>query len=234
MPRIVTALFESRASAERALAALIGSGIARDRIAVVGEPDGQGVTQNMGFSQVGARDDTLAALHDLPLPAEDMQLFEHGIRQGHALLSARLDMHEMERAIATVEMFDPVDLDRRSTEWQGEHGSAVGGPLHAGIDVGAPLGEGLSPTAGAMAGQTNTSTIPGMGSLADGTHDSGSADLQTGELGPGKRGADSTVPTGGRANQRAGMEGVLELAPGGARRDSVRMGRVWSYSIGEG
>ena len=114
-----------------------------------------------------------------------------------------------------------------------QHGGG-GGHLSGGVDVGAPLGEGLSPTGGNMAGQTNTSTIPGMGSLTDATHDSGSADLNTGELGRGQRGADSTVPTGGRANQRAGMEGVLELAPGAARRDSVRMGRVWSYSIGEG
>jgi hypothetical protein len=231
MPRIVTALFEIRANAERALQALIGSGIARDRIAVVGEP-GQGITQNMSFAQVGARDDTLAALHDLPLPGEDVQLFEQAIRRGHALLSARLDTEEMERAVATIEMFEPLDLDRRSSEWRGQHGGS--GAMAGGMDVGAPLGESFSLTAGAMAGQTNTSTVPGMGSLTDATHDSGSADLQTGELGRGQRGADSTVPTGGRANQRAGMEGVLELAPGAARRDSVRMGRVWSYSIGDG
>jgi hypothetical protein len=229
MPRILTALFETRADAERALQALLGSGLARDRIALIGEPEGKGITQNMSLAQVGARDDSHAALHDLPLPAEDMQLFEQSLRRGHALLSARLDSQEMDQAIGTIEMFDPVDLDRRSREWrsnEGGHGEGTG--------VGAPLGESLRPTAGAMAGQTNSSTIPGMGSLVDAAHDSGSADLRADELGRGQRGADSTVPTRGHPDERAGMEGVLELAPGRARRDEARLGRVWSYSIGEG
>lgn len=236
MPRIVTALFENRASAERALQALLTSGVARDRIAIVGEPDGKGITQNMSFAQGGASGETMGELRHLP--PEDAQLFSNAIRRGHALLSARLPTEEMEKAVATIEMFEPLDLDRRSSEWRsaggGGSGGGQGGMSGAGVDLGAPLGEGLSPTGGNMAGQTNTSTIPGVGSLTDATHDSGSADLQTGELGRGKRGADSTVPTGGRANERAGMEGVLELAPGAARRDSVRMGRVWSYSIGDG
>lgn len=235
MPRIVTALFENRSGAESALQALIGSGVARDRIALVGAPEGKGITQNMGFAEGGAGSETMAELRRLPLPADDVQLFSTAIRRGHALLSARLATEEMDKAIATIEMFEPVDLDRRSSEWRSDSGGgSSGGAMGGGVDVGAPLGEGLSPTGGNMAGQTNTSTIPGMGSLTDATHDSGSADLNTGELGRGQRGADSTVPTGGRANQRAGMEGVLELTPGAARRDTVRLGRVWSYSIGDG
>jgi hypothetical protein len=193
----------------------------------------------MGFAEGGANPQTMTELRHLPLPPEDVQLFSSAIRRGHALLSARLATEEMDKAIATIEMFEPLDLDRRSNEWRSESGGAGGsgiggGGMGGGVDLGAPLGEGLSPTGGNMAGQTNTSTIPGMGSLTDATHDSGSADLNTGELGPGQRGADSTVPTGGRANQRAGMEGVLELSPGAASRDTVRMGRVWSYSIGDG
>ncbi len=224
MPQMIAALFETRAKAEQALQALIGSGVARDRITVIGEQVGREVSSISGFRDL-ARDDDLAALHDLPLPEDDSRTFEAGLRNGCALVTARVDRDQMEEAINVVEMFDPVDLDRKSEAWQRSHVDS--GSARSGVDVGAPLASGL--TAGARAGQTNTSAVPGMGTMTDSTHDVGSGDLRTDETSQSDMGLSSTTATGHRRDEeRAGRPGVLELGRG-LRRDTNRSGRVRAY-----
>lgn len=253
MPHIIAALFEDYATAQRALQAMMTSGVARDRIAVVGENAGHEVSSVSGFRELSARDDLLAELHDLPLPDEDLELFEQGLRRGHVLISARVERENMEEAIGVIEMFDPVDMDRRSESSTNRPGASA----RPGADVGEPLGAGL--TGGADAGQTNTAAVPGMGQMTDRTDDVGSADLRTDETSTGDMGRSSTTATGHRREEeRAGRPGVMELdqspdaslatkvAPGISgtasahgnakpdlfRRDSTRMGRVRAYSRG--
>jgi hypothetical protein len=257
MPQIVAALFADQGQAQRALQALMGSGVARDRIAIVGEGEGREVSSISGFRELSARDDVLAELHDLPLPDEDLQLFEDGLRRGHVLMSARVDRDNMEEAMRVIDMFDPIDVDRESESWARERGGS--GPNAGGADVGAPLAAGL--TAGMGTGTTNTPAVPGMGTMTDHTHDVGSADLRTteaGQSGESDLGLSTTTATGQRrAEERAGRPGVLDLDQGGAdaslaakmapgtggtasgrgntkpdlyRRETVRIGRVRAYS----
>ena len=249
MPRIVAALFEDQAAAQRALQAMLGTGVARDRIAITGEREAREVSSISGFRELSARDDSLAELHDLPLPDDDLQVFEAGLRQGHVLLSARIDAENMEEALNVLEMFDPIDLDNRSEAWQraqgGGSGAGSGGGMGGGVDVGAPLGAGI--TGGAMGGTTNTSALPGTGSLTTGTHDAGTADLRTQEMSTHDMGVSSTQETGSRREDaRAGAPGVMELAEGQTvnpaagqgfkgggdryRRELNRTGRVRAYS----
>jgi hypothetical protein len=243
MPRIVTALFEDRAAAQRALQALMEAGVTRDRIALIGADGSRDVSSISGFRDLAARDDGRAALHDLPLPDDDLRVFEAGLRRGHALLSARVDAENMEEAVAVIDLFEPLDLDRGSREWQ--EGQAGGTGHGGGADVGGPLGAGL--TGGNAAGTTNTGALPGMGSLRTGTHDAGTADLRTDEASRSDMGLSSTSETGGRREEaRAGMPGVLDLAEGQTvnpaagqgfagggdryRRELNRTGRVRAYS----
>jgi hypothetical protein len=234
MPQMIAALFENRAAAEQALQALLGSGVARDRIALIGERADREVSSISGFRDL-ARDDDLAALHDLPLPEEDSRTFETGLRNGCSLIAARVDREQMDEAIRVIDMFEPLDLDRRSAAWQrSDHdqerspsGSAIGGPLGAGL------------TGGATAGQTNTAAVPGMGTMTDSTHDVGSADLRTDETSTSDLGLSSTTATGHRREEeRAGRPGVLELGGQSAtstgrsdryRREPGRAGRVRTY-----
>ncbi len=240
MPRIVTALFEDRAAAQRALQALMEAGVTRDRIALIGEDPGRDVSSISGFRDLSARDDGLAGLHDLPLPDEDLRLFEEGLRRGHALLSARVDTENMEEAVRVIDLFEPLDLDHRSREWQGGQQGGTGG-----ADVGGPLAAGL--TGGNTAGTTNTGALPGMGSLTYGTHEAGTADPRTREASVSAMGLSSTSETGGRREEaRAGAPGVLELSQGQTvnpaagqgfsgggdryRRETNLTGRVRAYS----
>ena len=87
MPRIITALYEDRGAAERALQALIETGTARDRIAIIGEKHATGT--EVAPSRPPAPDENVtAALRGLALPGEDTRLFEAGLRRGRPRLGA--------------------------------------------------------------------------------------------------------------------------------------------------
>jgi len=232
MPRIITALFEDRGAAERALQALIETGTARDRIAIIGERHATG-TEVAPTRPNAPNENVIAALRDLALPGEDTRMFEAGLRRGCALVSVRVDSGDIERAVQVLEMFDPVDLDRRSEEWlQGGEATAGG---REGVDVGGPLGAGL--TAGSGQGNTNLESVPGMGMMGDDTSSLGTADLRTSEMSLSDQGR-SSVPAGDRrTEERAGAPGVNELATTGVgnanpdlhRREMSGVGRVRRY-----
>jgi len=254
MPHIIAALFEDRGRAERALEALLESGVARDRIAIIGESDGREVSSISGLRELSARDDAMTELHDLPLPDEDLRTFEHGLRRGHVLMSARVDRADMEEAMRVIDMFEPLDVDRESESWSRDEDRA--GQKAGKADLSAPLAAGLS--AGMAPGTTNPPAAPGTGTMTDRADDIGSGDLRTsegGQSGGTDEGPSSTTAAGHRDEERAGRPGVLELqegtdaslatrmAPGvGAtasargnakpdlhRRETVRIGRVRAY-----
>lgn len=234
MPRMIAALFDDRATAERALQTMIQAGIARDRIAITGGTQGGGSEMAPFRDEPGDQAPALS----LPLPDEDLRLFGQGLRRGCVLISARVDNDDFEEAIRLVEMFDPVDLDRRSEDWR----DRASGAVHAGVDVGGPLGAGLA--AGSSGATSNVESVPGMGAMADDASTLGTADLRTTETTLSDEGR-SAMPTGGRnADERAGAPGVMELARSGGgaadggssdaradlhRRDPNRVGRVRAY-----
>jgi hypothetical protein len=231
MPQMITALFREPAQARQALLALMEMGIAQHRIVAVGSEDAREISSISGFRALSARDDSMEALHDLNLPAQDLRVFEQGLREGHTMIAARVDQDDMEEAARVLEMFDPLDLDSGSREWlKGQSGH------DAGADLVAPLGAGI--TGGSQAGQTNTGSLPGMGLMAEGADDLGSADLRAGEGQP-NAGANTTTGTGaGLSDERADREGVNELAvasqpspdqPGLMQRHMNRGGRIWAY-----
>jgi hypothetical protein len=214
MPHIVAALFDSQSQAQRALQALLETGVAQDRIAVVGDDPGNEVSSISGFRELSARDDTLVELHDLPLPQDDLDLFESGLRRGGALLCARVDRSNLDEALRVLDMFDPVDLDRQSEEWARRGGAD--GRAGATAQDGGHLAAGL--TAGTSPAGTNTESAPGMGAMADDPSVLGTSDLRAGE--ESRSGQErSTTPTGRRdGRNRADAPGALELAPESAAR----------------
>jgi hypothetical protein len=224
MPRIITALFENHAQAQRALQAMMEAGVTRDRITLVGRDPSSEVSSISGFRELSARDDTLVELHDLPLPEEDLREFERGLRSGCSLLSARVDGSNIDEAIQVIEMFDPLDLDRQSREWQQEDKRRGSG---SGVDLGGPLGAGL--TGGTSAAGTNVESSPGMSAMADDPSVLGASDARTDEAGLSDQGR-STMPTGQRrAEERSGAPGVLEL---GAQGDAQLATKVSPNAAG--
>jgi hypothetical protein len=200
MPRTIAALFEDRGRAEGALQALLEAGIAGYQSALLACRDPRASELAPGRTVSPDEGRFGAALRELGLPEPDTSEFDEAVRRGGCLLTVRVDAGTIDKAIALVAAFDPVDLDRRAA------GSAAG--------------------SGPGPGTTNTAALPGMAGMAQSTHDSGAADLRTREAGRLDRGS-STMATGGmRAEERAGAPGTLELA---YRRDTDRTGRVRAY-----
>lgn len=232
MPHILTALFKDRAKARQGLQSLVEMGIARDRVTAIGLNEGREVSLISGFRIRDAMDESQTAPHDLDLPESDLRLFEERLRQGCALIAARVDREKLDEAIRVLEMFDPVDLDRESREWADASGSRQGG-----ADAGGPLGAGI--TGGNAEGMSNTAAAPGMGTMTGDGTSLGTADLRTDETARPPGGVGSTVTTG-QVN-RGGREdrpGVNELrqpsaAPepgrGPFQRELNRRGPIWSY-----
>jgi hypothetical protein len=232
MSQMITALFRDPAQARQALQSLLETGIAQHRIVAVGTEDAREISSISGFRTLSARDDSMEALHDLNLPDADRRIFEQGLHRGHTLIAARVDRDNAEDAVRVLEMFDPVDLDGSSREWLSENGND-----RSGGDAGAPLGAGI--TGGSGGGMTTTSALPGMGLMAEGADDLGTADLRNAEFSQPNQGSSSTTGTGARrSDERADREGVNELAvdtrpsadqPGLMQRHMNRGGRIWAY-----
>jgi hypothetical protein len=210
MPRIVTALFKERAQAQQGLQALMAAGIAQTRITTIGLSEGdRDVSSISGFRTLDVPHESHAALQSLELPEGDQSLFRQGLQRGCVLIAARVDRESLDEAIRVLEMFEPMDLDRESREWAEGSASQAGG-----ADVGGPLGAGL--TGGTSGSTTNTSSLPGMGLMAEAADDLGSADLRADETAQPGHGLSTTTGTAARREDaRADREGVNELSGSG-------------------
>jgi hypothetical protein len=219
MARTIAAVFGSRANAEGALQALVSAGLAGFQSALVACNAPHRSELAPGRTAAPAEAGGFhAALTNLRLPEPDAAEFDEAVRHGGCLLSAHVQLDQLDRAISIIEAFDPIDLDRRAADRTKRQ------PQPGGVDLGAPLGAGLA--AGAGPGESNTAALPGMGGMAQSTHDIGSADLRTEETTRHNMGS-STAATGEmRAEERAGAPGTLELT---YRRDATRPGRVRAY-----
>lgn len=242
MPHIIAAVFDDFANAQRALEALIEAGVTPDRITLIGENPAREVSSISGFRELSARDATLAQPHDLPLPQEDLRLYEQMVTRGHALVVARVDRDQIEEAARILEMFDPIDLDREGLQRTAGTGRSSGG-----VDVGEPLGAALG--SGVTASVTDAETVPGTRAMAERPDDVGASELQADDA---PSGAESTAPIDDRRiEERAAQPGVLALdqrpdpriaaklapnvdprtdaEPDIYWRETVRLGRVRSY-----
>jgi hypothetical protein len=224
MPRTIAALFDDRGRAEGALQALLEAGIAGYQSALLACRDPRASELAPGRTISPDEGRFGAALRELGLPEPDAAEFEDAVRGGGCMLTVRVDAGTIDKAIALVGAFDPVDLDRRAAKSPAKSPAKSAPTSAAGSGPGAPLGAGL--TAGAGPGTTNTAALPGMAGMARSTHDSGAADLRTQEAGRLDRGSNTMATGGLRAEERAGAPGTLALA---YRRDTDRTGRVRAY-----
>ena len=131
MPRAVTALFSSRASAEATRDRLVAAGIPAHEIDVQDQgtyASGQTTSEHKGFV------DSLKGMFGAH---EDHQAYAEGITRGQVLLTATVADSETDKAIQVLEGSDAVDLDRQETEWRssGWTGQATAGATDDVIQV---------------------------------------------------------------------------------------------------
>jgi hypothetical protein len=211
MARTIAALFEDRGRAEAALGALMESRLAGHRSRIIrAETHASEMAPFRGSTEGKGEGPGSGSPLGLEWAGQDRAAFQAALERGGCLLAAEI-VGDIDRAVAIVETFEPAELDPRSRE---HAGAAAGGPGDA-------LGAGLS--GGLQGGMSNTATLPGMGGMAESTHDSGSADLRTGDLKAHDMGRSTTATGDMRAEERSGAPGARELAP------PSRGGRVRTY-----
>ena len=116
--RVITALFDTLADAERARARLIEVGIARDQISIVAQDTSGTTTGSTATERSHRAGGFLDTLANLFLPDEDRHTYAEGIRRGSHLLTVRAVDENIDRVISILEECRPVDIDQRAQEWR--------------------------------------------------------------------------------------------------------------------
>jgi hypothetical protein len=134
MKRTVSALYESRADAERALEALRGHGLAEHAEI----HDEEGSDSEAGHGAQGR-------LRHLFGGHKDHHTYAEGIRRGHILLTTRVEDTKETLAAELMDTAQPLDVAEHEAAWRGEGWT----PAEAPIVEGATSGDGEydSPTA---------------------------------------------------------------------------------------
>jgi len=115
--RTVTAMFKSRAEAERAEQMLTSElGLNRSMIQVSPEA---GVT-DADYNQARPYEEKgfFASLKSLMLPEEDRYAYAEGMRRGAVLLNAKVDDSQIDRTSDVLEKAGALDLDAQEAEWR--------------------------------------------------------------------------------------------------------------------
>jgi uncharacterized protein (TIGR02271 family) len=152
--RTITAMFNSRAEAERAIQALASQpGIDRDAVHL-----GSG-------SQANEQEGFLSSLKSLFVPDEDRSGYAEGMRRGGAVVTAQVEESRLDGAMDVLEQHGAVDLDEREAEWRksGWTGSTAAGTAAAAgtVSDGNRTGVAAMPGTGAAAPDGAPGNPPG-------------------------------------------------------------------------
>ena len=109
MKRTVSALYETRADAERAVEALKQHGLAGD--AVIHDLEG---SDRKGAHGVHGR------MHNLFGGHKDAHVYGEGLLRGHVLLTVKVDDSRETLAAEVMEAAQPLDLAHREQTWRAE------------------------------------------------------------------------------------------------------------------
>ncbi|WP_372491026.1 YsnF/AvaK domain-containing protein [Falsiroseomonas oryziterrae] len=114
MQRTITALFDSRAEAERAAAALQGLNVRATDVHV------QDASSAGAVGSMNQDDDRLntSTIGSMWMPEEDRATYHEGIRRGGAMVVAQVDEDGVDLAMDAMEAAGAVDLDQREAEWR--------------------------------------------------------------------------------------------------------------------
>lgn len=112
--RTITAFFDTRASADKAVADLAAAGIPKQHITVTGSGTTAGATSVEGDK--GFWD----SLKDLFLPDEDRSVYAEGLRRGGFMVAVRSEEATYNRVLDILDQDGAVDLQQREASWRSE------------------------------------------------------------------------------------------------------------------
>ena len=110
----VTAFFDTREAANKAVDGLVAAGVSRDKVSVTSETRGAQTAKaeyDKGFWE---------SLKDLFLPEEDRYAYAEGVRRGGTVVSVRTTDADYDRALEILDAEGAVNLEEREATWRSE------------------------------------------------------------------------------------------------------------------
>ena len=115
--RRLTAFFDDRAAAQKAVDDLVAIGIPNDRIRLT---EGRGTTAITEETSATPHKGFWEELKDLFLPDTDRHGYAEGLSRGGFLLSAQVDDASYDRALDILDSEGAVDMDAREADWRAQ------------------------------------------------------------------------------------------------------------------
>ncbi len=179
--RTVTAFFDTRAAADKAMADVVGAGVPSAMVTIT---EGQGGTTTAGTSTTH-EEGFWGSVKNLFAPEEDKHAYAEGLSRGGYLLTAHTSDAHYERVLDILDHEGAVDMNERETQWRSEgwtgtHGGAATTSTAAGYGT-AEATTGMTST-----GMTSTAAAAPVGAMGTSTPRTGlgaaAADLGEGTL----------------------------------------------------
>jgi uncharacterized protein (TIGR02271 family) len=187
----ITALFDSRPEAERAVEHLVQQ-MGLDRNAVrVHAAGAENATAGTHERRSEDHHGFLASLRDLFMPEEDRATYAEGVRRGGILVSVEVPEERLNDAAAALEDAGAVDLDAREAEWRAS--GWTGGMAATGATAGAaaasvgPSSDGSTTGVAAERGAATGAASTGAAAAAARTGDTEAIPIVQEQIRIGKR-----------------------------------------------
>lgn len=120
--RTITAFFENRQDANKAIERLVSAGVHRSDISLVEGAGGVTVQPSQSDEATGFWE----SLKDLFLPGEDRSAYAEGLRRGGYLIAVRASAALHEQALDILDDEGTIDINERATSWREEGWTGYG------------------------------------------------------------------------------------------------------------
>ena len=206
--RTVTAFFDTRAAADKAMADVVAAGVPSNMVSIV---EGHSAA-TAGTTTSGAQEEGFwGSVKNLFAPEEDKHAYAEGLSRGGYLLTAHVMEAHYDRVLDILDHEGAVDMNERETQWRSEGWTGTNAGMTstaAGYGTAGTTTTGTTNT-GMMSGQTSTAAATPVGAMETSTARTGTG-LGTTGLG-----------TTGRTGTGVGAEeGTIQLA-----EETLRVGK---------
>jgi len=139
--RTLTAMFKSRAEAEKA-GQLLASQLRLNQGSIRVSPGATGTDAGYDKSTPYAEKGFFGSIKDMFLPEEDRYAYSEGMRRGNVLLNATVDETQVTQASSVLEQSGALDLDAQEASWKQSGWTGYDATAHTAARTAAPVATG--------------------------------------------------------------------------------------------
>ncbi len=159
--RTVTAFFDTRAAADKALADVVAAGVPSSMVSIVEGHGSTGSTAMTGTTGATANQEGFwGSVKNLFAPEEDKHAYAEGLSRGGYLLTAHTSEGHYDHVLDILDHEGAVDMNERETQWRSEGWTGTHAAAPA---LGTSTAAGYGTTGASTTGLTSAATTPVTG-----------------------------------------------------------------------